>query len=61
MFDIDNEQGPFKVNEKSGFIRENSSKFISVSFEPSGDGIYKYYLNCLILHQVNYHSRESML
>lgn len=53
MFDVDNEQGPFRVDEKSGFIEENSCKEIRVSFKPMGAGIYKYHLNCLILHQVN--------
>ncbi|XP_008206577.1 cilia- and flagella-associated protein 65-like isoform X2 [Nasonia vitripennis] len=51
MFDIDIAQCPFKINELSGVIKASSSKCFTVSFEPTGAGIFKYRLSCLVLHQ----------
>ncbi|XP_058788809.1 cilia- and flagella-associated protein 65-like [Phymastichus coffea] len=50
-FDVDVNQCPFKINELSGIIKPLSDKIIEISFHSVANGIYKYYMPCLILHQ----------
>ena len=58
LFDVDLDQSPFKVNEISGRIEASLKKCITITFEPTSPGIYKYNLPCLVLNQVNRISRD---
>lgn len=52
MFDVDQTQCPFKLGISRGTIAPNNQLWITVTFVPTEQGLYAFYLTCLILYQV---------
>ncbi|XP_033220876.1 cilia- and flagella-associated protein 65-like [Belonocnema kinseyi] len=51
LFDLDENQSPFKLSLTNGTIKPSSFIYIYISFVPLKPGIQVYYLPCLILNQ----------
>lgn len=54
IFDIDQMNSPFKLDIIAGTISPNNHVNVTINFFPPSEGLYVYYLPCLILHQVKF-------